>query len=96
MATAGVIADTAEPGRGEGLLAGAGVAVRRNDQVGAIGDFLRSNQFGISLYRDLDARGACRGRKPVVGVATTTRAISTPCCRSILKVVTPKWRERPG
>src|SRR6266436_907301 len=37
------------------------------------------------------ARAAAASRSS--GSATTTPAISTPCCRSMFSVVTPKWRE---
>ena len=46
------------------------------------------------LNHDLDAGGAGgRGKRGRRRLATTTRMMSTPCCRSVFRVVTPKGRE---
>jgi len=66
-----------------------------------------SRHFGVTTFNMLRQRGVDIVRVVVADAedrlaaaasrssasATTTPAISTPCWRSILNVVTPKWRE---
>jgi len=64
----GVITDTSELCRGQGFPADARVAVRRHDQVGAVGDLGSHDKLGIGLHSDFDTGGAGRCGEPVFGV----------------------------
>jgi len=63
-----VIADTSELCRGQRLPADARVAVRRHDQVGAVGDLGSHDEPWIGLHSDFDTGGAGRCGEPVFGV----------------------------
>ena len=64
----GMIADAAEFRGGQRVLADAGVAVRRDDQVGARGDFGSDHQFWIGLHGDFNSGGFRRRGQPVFGI----------------------------
>ena len=63
-----MIADAAELCDGQRLLADAGVAMRRHDQVGPFRDFLGHHERGLSLYHDLDPGGLGCRRQAVFGI----------------------------
>ncbi len=92
----GVVADPAEPGGGERILADPGVAVGGDDKVGVGGDLGGDHELRIGLHHHLDSV-RLRGRgEAILGIGHHDAYDRDAVFRSMFRVVTPNGGSRQG